>query len=172
MTIHSTLCRRALLQSQAVLAAFLTCCVPALNAQELTASDQLSIPNGTQMCRSVPAEPADSAAYLFQFIEARDSSHDRISMIAFDSAGGPLYMLRSVPGTNLQHERRLYMFAVQSFPTGQDGRCIIPENAARLPTTAKGDTVGRVAPIEETLTAAEVARAKTLAEYFWAHRCQ
>jgi hypothetical protein len=173
MTIRPALRRRTLLQSKTVLIAFLTCCVPALNAQTPTASDQLSIPNGTQMCRSVPAEPADSAAYLFQFIDARDSSHDRISMIAFDSAGAPLYMLLSVPGTNPQHERRLYMFAVQFFPTSQGGRSIVPENAAaRLPTTAKGDTVGRVTPIEETLTAAEVARAKILAEWFWAHRCQ
>jgi hypothetical protein len=172
MTIHSTVCRRTLLQSKAVLTACLICSVPALNAQAPTASDQLSIPNGTQMCRSVPAEPADSAAYLLQFIDARDSLHDRISMIAFDSAGAPLYMLLSVPGTNPQPERRLYMFAVQFFPTSQGGRSIVPENAARLPTIAKGDTVGRVAPIEEALTAAEVARAKTLAEWFWAHRCQ
>lgn len=172
MTIRSTLCRGTLLQRQAVLTACLICSVSAANAQSPIASDQLSIPNGTQMCRSVPTEPADSIAYLFQFIDARDSSHDRISMIAFDSAGAPLHMMLSIPGIYLQHERKLYMFAVEFFPTSQGGRLILPENTARRPTIAKGDTVGRVAPVEETLTAAEVARAKTLAEWFWAHRCQ
>jgi hypothetical protein len=172
MPIRRALLRRTLQQCKAILTACLTCCVPTVNAQAPMASDQLFIPNGTQLCRSVRTEPADSVGYLFQFIDARDSSHERISMVAFDSAGAPLHMMLSIPGTYRQHERRLYMFAVQFFPNSQGGRLIVPEKAARLPTIANGDTVGRVEPIEETLTAGEVARAKALAEWFWAHRCQ
>lgn len=171
MQIRVAFCRSMLRQKHNILIACLLSCAGNVNAQSSLALEQLLTPKGSLLCHSIRTDPADSVAHLFQFIDGNDSLNRRTSMIAFDSAGAPLHMMVSVPGNDSKQERKTYVFAVQFFPTSQGGRLVVPDRTA-LPITAKTDTVSRAEAIEETLTAAEVARAKALADWFWARRCR
>ncbi len=164
--------RTVIRQKHVILTACLISCAGNMNAQSPLALEQLGTPSGTLLCHSIRTNPADSVPHLFHFIDGNDSAHLRTSMVTFDSAGAPLHMMISVPGNDSKQEPQTYMFAVQFYPTSQGGRLIVPDKAARPPVTANTDTVSRPKSIEETLTAGEIARAKALAEWFWAHRCQ
>lgn len=157
----------------AILIACLAFYARSASAQVTVGVDPLSIPKGTLLCHSVRTDPADSTAFLFQYIDGNDSTRQRLSMIGFDSVGAPLYMMVSAPAENARGERLTYVFTVQFFPKAQGGRLIsFDETPPQVAGAKRADSVTHRKPIEETLTDAEVAHAKVLAEWFWVHRCE
>lgn len=173
MPVRTTLTAMRWQRRRAILIACLAFYARSASAQVTMGVDPLSIPKGTLLCHSVRTDPADSTAFLFQYIDGNDSIRKRLSMIGFDSVGTPLYMMVSAPAESARGERLTYVFTVQFFPKAQGGRLISFDEASSQIEGEKGaDSVAHRKPIEETLTDAEVAHARVLAEWFWIRRCE
>ncbi len=140
-------------------------------AQAPTGADELSPPTGNLLCRLLPTNLADSAAFVFEYVDGDDSVSQRVSLAAFDQRGAPLYMLVHAP-KGAAANRRLDVLAIQFVPKTQGGRVIFAEasTAPRSPA-ANLNSSASSGLYEETLTDAELTRAKLLAEWFWVRRC-
>jgi len=132
--------------------------------------DPLKGPSGIMLCRSIPAKPADSAAFMFEFVDGVDSTDRRTSLIAFDSAGGPLFMMVDQPWQNAKGHHGQLMIAARFAPVPSGGRLFI---APRMMATPDGtDSVQIPKGVEEEMSVAEVRQAETLARLLWNRRCK
>lgn len=152
-----------------ILAAFVTLHTGVASAQASTGFDPLNIPGPTLVCRSIPVDPADSAAFAFEYIDGSDPTGTRISLVAFDSVGAPIFMMVHAPTTNANGERRMHVVAAQFLPKRVGGRVVI---TAPAPMGGAADSVALRKPAETTLTDAEITHAEKLAKWFWTHRCK
>jgi hypothetical protein len=161
-----------LLTGRACLVAYCILYTELASAQAIVGSGGFSIPNGTLICRSIPAGPTDSAAFIFQFVDGIDSARQRLSLVAFDSAGRSVYMLVSAPARTSTGESRTDALAVRFVPKTTGGRVVLPRMLSGQVPMNGSDSATREKLIEEELTQAELGQARTLAEWFWSHRCK
>lgn len=143
-----------------------------LGAQGNGEFDPLGVPGATLICRPIPVEPADSAAFEFEFIDGSDLGAQRITLLAFDSVGTPLFMMLYAPTKISSSRQRKYFFEVQFYPDRKGVRLVSGDETTSRDSTGSADSVKHNNPKEETLTTAEIAHAKVLAEWFWTHRCK
>lgn len=136
---------------------------------------QFALPSGPpsaepMMCRPVPVKPEDSAAFVFEYLEG-DSARQRLTLVAFDSVGGPLHLMMSSTSTTIGDSLRVDLYGVQFFPTQQGGRLVISRTPEDSKSPIKGGTENGQTS-EQSLTQAQITDAKKLAEWFWSHRCK
>jgi hypothetical protein len=161
-----------LLTGRACLVAYCILSTELATAQAIVGSGGFSIPKGTLVCRPVPAAATDSAAFIFQFFDGIVSARQRLSVVAFDSAGRPVYMLVSAPARTSTGESRTDALAVRFVPKTMGGRVpVSPKATVQVPMNG-GDSATHGNIVEEPLTQAELAQARMLAEWFWSHRCK
>jgi hypothetical protein len=121
----------------------------------------------------LPTGPADSAAFVFEYVDGNGSDGQRTTFAAFDSAGHPLYMMVSPPVQNSRAERQTFAIVVRFFPKSMGERVVVPSApTSQGPLVGAADSATRGKPFSESLTDAEIAHAKALAEWFWIHRCK
>jgi hypothetical protein len=136
--------------------------LPSVNA---FAPDTLFVtPTGPIACRPVTVTPADSADVMLEFIDGMPDVRTRQTLIAFQTAGTPLYM--TVNQTELQPAKfETHNIAVRF---GVLGEYLHVERPMR-----NGQVVRDSAGVFSTtiLTTAEMAKSKELAMWFWEHRC-
>lgn len=141
-------------------------------AQAVVGSGGFSIPNGTLICRPLPAATTDSAAFIYQFVDGIDSARQRLSLVAFDSGGHPVYMLLSAPARDSTGESGTDAFAVRFVPKTMGGRVVLSTKGRGQAPMNRGDSAARGKTVEEPLSQAELDQARMLAEWFWSHRCK
>jgi hypothetical protein len=147
-------------------------CAKLAGAQAIAGSGGFSIPNAALFCRSIPAGPADSAAFVFEYVDD-DAERQRLSLVAFDFGGVPLYMMVSAQKTTSTGESRTDAVAVRFVPKAMGGRVTLPRGLpAEVPMNGGSGSLAHEKPVEEALTGAELGQAKALAEWFWSHRCK
>lgn len=141
--------------------------------QAPTVFDPLGLPGSTLVCHSLAVDPADSAAFEFEYVEGSGAATRRISLATFDSAGAPLYLAIHAPWTNPSGENQIHTIIVQFFPEVTGGRLIVSDGATtQTSPPVNADRAISFKSKEETLTDADLARAKVLANWFWSHRCK
>lgn len=144
-------------------------------AQTKSGSDPLSLPGAVIMCRAMPVTPADSASFVYQFMDPRGGFDQRMSIAAFDSAGKPLYMVISDPGSDSTTERLMDKLAVRFSPFTAGERVILSVPRESLALEGDSSSTSGKKPDPDirkiVFTDLELARARTLAEWFWTRRC-
>jgi hypothetical protein len=147
-------------------AAFVTACASAQSIK----SGSFIAPRATIVCRQVVPTPSDSADFIYDFMDGRDSLGQRTVLAAYDSSGKPLYMVVSVRSD----ERSQWpdMFAVRFYPTQKGGRVPSPSEGGTLPGNASGHDSISVKSVGKEMTLAEIEDARHLAQWYWAHRCK
>jgi hypothetical protein len=141
-------------------------------AQLPGAFDPLKIPTALYLCRPVPADPADSAAFEFEFIDRTDSSTERITLSAYDSTGRPFFMLIHAP-EKIASGYRVYVYAVRFQPVGSGNRVVTTQQTI-AGDSSSGMTSGNATGSsgEENLSESAVAQAREFSTWLWAHRCK
>ena len=149
----------------ALLAAGLHAAVAPAPARAQTADtlDLLALPRPVMMCQSLPPTPEDSAAVVLQFLDGVERPDPRKSLVAFDSAGTPLYATFIAAQSTTDGARTVHGIGVRFFGADRSGTRVIASRGPRDSVATRADSV--------SLTDAEVARARELAVWFWNHRC-
>jgi len=122
----------------------------------------LDVPDGPFACHAIEATAADSAASLVEFIDGE--LNPREAMVAFDSAGAPLYMTvqmtERTPLLEVSHNVLVrfkvlgeYLRIEKPFRNGK-----VVNEAARI-------------TLDEALLPDEMTRSQQLAEWLWDHGC-
>jgi hypothetical protein len=143
-----------------------------VSGQATGGSDPLGLPGPVIMCRQMPTTPADSAAFGFQFMDGNGSDEQRTSFAAFDAEGKPLYMMVYAPGQDARGEQAKHIVVVRFFPKGTGEWAVIPNGlTSQAPPVGGADSLSRAKTPEKELTDSEIAHARVLAGWFWAHRC-
>lgn len=132
-------------------------------------ADPVAIPTRSLLCRPIPPGPPVPGVVVVTIVEEPpDSVTDgRTFTATYDTLGAALSLLVTM------HERippdtdQLTAIGVQFGPSAQGMRAV--GNAAAI-TGASG--IPAVPPTRESLTGAEIDRARQLAEWLWAHRCR
>lgn len=155
------------------------CCCSVLasraSAQSLGPFDALGPPVGQRMlCHPIPVTPADSAAVLLRFLDGRDELEPRETMIAYDSAGAPLYITVFAGEVTSSGQKRIHAIAAR-LGAGAFG------DRSTLGDTTGGGEMGLVerrnsalgpVPGSTPLTESEIARARFLAARLWDLSCR
>lgn len=155
--------RSPLLGAVALLAAGLHAAGGAARAQAADTLDVLAPPRPVMMCRSLPPTPEDSAAVVLQFLDGVERPHPRKSLVAFDSAGTPLYATIIAAQSTADGGHTVHGIGVRFFGADRGGTRVIASRGPRDSVATRADSV--------SLTDAEVARARDLAVWFWNRRC-
>lgn len=149
-------------------ACFLIVAPHAATAQARGVVDLADIPSGALLCRAITSAPADSAAFLFKYAESRDSGGQRMSLVAYDSAGAPLYMTMYSPTKDSIGDIRVQFVAVRFRPRRLGERVMLPTP----PPAGSTDSVRPAISAAATLSEAEISHVEKLANSFWMHRCK
>src|SRR4051812_1296802 len=134
-------------------------------AQVSAEFDPLMLPGTVLMCRSVPVTPADSAVFVFQYLDPAGLKDHRRTSVAFDSAGRPLYMIIVAPETEVNGDPVINTVIARFSPKALGDRVIV-RNRRASPTDS---VVPHPTSSKQELTEGDISRAKTLANWFWAH---
>ncbi len=145
-------------------------------AQTNSGSDPLSLPGAVIMCRAMRPTPADSASFVYQYIDPRGGLDQRTSVVAFDSLGKPVYIAISDPGSDSTTDRLVDQLAVRFSPFAAGERVILSVRREPPPTLGgdSGSASGKKPDPDIrklVLTDPELTRARSLADWFWTRRC-
>ena len=155
-----------------ILAACRTVSPSGIKAENIRRFDPFAIPTGALMCRPVSADPGDSAAFEFNFIDGGDPTA-RITLAAFDSIGRPRFMMIHTLEITPLGERRAYMYAVQFNPKSLGSRVLVPDMPNRRDSVGgRADSSVVRPPKEEELTTGDIAHTGELVRWLWNARCK
>lgn len=147
----------------ALLAVGLHAAVAPARAQAADTLDVLAPPRPVMMCQSLPPTPEDSAAVVLQFLDGVERPLPRKSLVAFDSAGTPLYATIIAAQSTPDGGHTVHGVGVRFFGADRGGTRVIASRGPRDSVATRADSV--------SLTDAEVARARELAVWLWNRRC-
>ena len=144
----------------------------AAGAQETRPRDVLAEVSSPLLCREVPTTTADSAAHVFTFIDGDADSASRELTIAYDSAGAPLYLSIALTEDAADGEQRLEMFLARLSPRAFGERITVSRRAEPAADGGRGaPAAAPPAPRRAPIAAAELTRARELAQRLWQRRC-
>jgi hypothetical protein len=132
----------------------------------------LSPPSRIFMCRSPRPSPADSAAFVIRFADGANLASGRQTVIAYDSAGTPLYMAIRAPDS-LSANMRVQVIAIRFRPDRRGVWTIMEaDSTGRLSSHARnGEPLHKPPSGADLLTETEIAQSSRFAEWGWQHRC-
>jgi hypothetical protein len=139
-----------------------------VGAQATAEIDPLVLPNAVLLCRAKPVTPADSAVFVFHYVDPVGTNGRRTTSIAFDSIGQPLYIVVTASQADINGDPLIYTVFARFFPKALGGRVNV-RNQRASPTDS---LVPHPVSVKQDLTNGDIARAKDLADWFWAHRCK
>lgn len=129
------------------------------------------VPHGSAiLCRHIVATPSDSAAFIYDFTDGKDSLGQRNALAAFDSTGRPLYMLAFIRDTG--NSNREDAFAIRFYPFHGGSRVAMPNPGGTPPVSAPIREPAKTQSGETEMTPDQIEEARRLSIWYWAHRCK
>jgi len=125
--------------------------------------DAMRQPGQVVRCRSVtPPNGAPASAVAFEFVDGVELVDDRVITAVYDSTGDPLALL--MLATENRDNRPLWHSITVAYPTAHS------QQGVQIVRTA--NTVLTAGQQPEDLSADTLAKARTLSNWLWNHRCR
>lgn len=145
------------------------------SAQSVDAFDPLGPPVGqTMLCYPISISASDSAAVLLRFLDGRDESQLRETMMAYDSSGIPLYFTVLAHEMTSSGKTRTHAVAGRLSPNAFGVRSVVGDTSGggQIAISESRDSLPKLVPGSTLLTAAELSRAGALAARLWTFPCR
>jgi hypothetical protein len=146
--------------------------IPA-GGQSARIADPFASVTGAMLCHAPPVSPADSAVFVFEFIQADSLGGTRRTIAAYGSDGAPLYATIAVmENSGGEGARRALVFAVRLVPKAIGSRILVVGDRidSTLVSTA-ADSAAGLPRGARLLTPGELEEARALSVWLWKRRC-